>query len=49
MDILPTTPQTGLSGYYLTPLVGAYFVTADGGFISQELVPKDETVLDVDP
>ena len=49
MDILPTTPQTGLTGYYLTPIVGAYYVTADGDFIKQELIAKDSTVLDVDP
>lgn len=49
MDIPPTTPETGLSGYYLTPLVGAYYVTAEGSFIAQELIPRDENALDVDP
>jgi len=49
MDIAPCTPQTGLSGYYLTSIVGAYFVTAGGEFIANELINKDSTVLDVDP
>ena len=44
-----TTPETGLSGYYLTPMVGAYYVTADGNFISNELISRDEDALDVDP
>ena len=49
MDIPLTTPETGLSGYYLTPMVGAYYVTADGNFISNELISRDEEALDVDP
>jgi len=49
MDIPPTTPENGLTGYYLTPLVGAYEVTAPGEFISKVLHPRDKEVLDIDP
>jgi hypothetical protein len=42
MDIPPTTPETGLSGYYLTPLIGAYHVKAEGEFISNVLQPREK-------
>lgn len=49
MDIPPTTPQNGLSGYYLTPLVGAYFVTAEGDWVANDLRPRSAETLDIDP
>lgn len=49
MDIAPTTPENGLSGYYLTPLVGAYFVKASGEWVANDLLPRNTDVLDIDP
>jgi type IV secretory pathway TraG/TraD family ATPase VirD4 len=49
MDIPPTTAKNGLSGYYLTPLIGAYFVTAEGDWIANDLRPKSLDILDIDP
>jgi type IV secretory pathway TraG/TraD family ATPase VirD4 len=49
MDIPPTNRENGLSGYYLTPSVGAYYVTAGGDWIAEDLRPKDLEVLDIDP
>lgn len=46
MDISPTTPENGMSGYYLTPLIGAYFVHAPGKLIGEALQPRDSTVAD---
>jgi hypothetical protein len=46
MDISPTTPEKGMSGYYLTPLIGAYFVHVPGQIIGEILQPRDSTVAD---
>ena len=49
MDIVPTTPETGLTGYYLTPLIGAYRNTMGGEFISEVLSAKSEEFSDLEP
>ncbi len=49
MDMLPTNPTNGLSGYYLIPTIGAYFARISGESIARELLPADESVPNVEP
>lgn len=49
MDMLPTNPTNGLSGYYLTPVVGAYFARISGEWITSALSPVDQETLNVVP
>jgi hypothetical protein len=46
MDISPTNPQNGMSGYYLTPLIGAYCAHVPGQLIGEILQPRDDRVAD---
>ena len=45
----PTTRENGLTGYYLTPLLGAYKVHILPEHLSQWLVPPDTDVPNVIP
>jgi len=49
MDMPPTTFQNGLPGYYLVPSIGAYYCDASGDWVRQDIKPKSNRVLDIDP
>jgi hypothetical protein len=49
MDMLPTTPVNGLSGYYLTPAIGAYSARIGGDSIGRSLRPANDAVLNIEP
>jgi hypothetical protein len=44
MMLPPTNPENGLSGYYLSPCVGAYFSTIPGDELFDSLMPHDPNV-----
>jgi type IV secretory pathway TraG/TraD family ATPase VirD4 len=49
LDIPPTTPETGLTGFYLVPHIGGYRHCYSGRTLSRELKPLDSTVRDLEP
>jgi hypothetical protein len=49
MDMIPTNPANGLSGYYLTPAIGAYCARISGDSISRALKPANEAVSNIEP
>ncbi len=46
MTLPPTSPQNGLSGYYLSPHAGAYFSTIPGDELFDSLTPRNPQVAD---
>ena len=48
MDIVPTNPVNGLSGYYLTPAVGAYHAQISGNWIGGALWSPDYQVSNIE-
>jgi hypothetical protein len=46
MDLPETTPATGLSGYFLSPTLGAFRDCIPGDWIARHLTPADQTVPD---
>ena len=49
MDMLPTNPTNDLSGYYLTPTIGAYSARISGDSINRALHPANDAVRNIDP
>ena len=41
MGLPQSTPQNGLSGFYLSPISGAYFTTISGKWIGEEVKRRD--------
>ena len=48
MDMLPTNPTNGLSGYYMTPAIGAYYARISGSWIGGALWQPDESVPNIE-
>ncbi len=49
MEIPLTSSATGLTGVYVTPYTGAYVSTLSGALLHRRLMPREDSVLDVDP
>lgn len=49
MDLPETNPETGLSGFFLSPTTGAFRDTLPGTWIARNLLPADRSIPDSQP